>query len=64
MYFYGVADQIGIDRLHEFLVQFGLGETTGIDIRGERTGLVPSPAWKKKAFKKQGACRSGSRARR
>jgi penicillin-binding protein 2 len=52
-YFYAVSDQIGIDRLHDFLVQFGLGQKTGIDILGERSGLVPSRAWKKKAFKKK-----------
>jgi penicillin-binding protein 2 len=52
-YFYGVSDQIGIDRLHDFLVQFGLNEKTGIDILGERSGLVPSQAWKRKAFKKK-----------
>jgi penicillin-binding protein 2 len=54
VYFYGVSDRIGIDRLHAFLVQFGLGSATGIDIGGERTGLVPSQAWKKKAFKRKG----------
>ena len=52
-YFYGVSDQIGIDRLHDFLVRFGLGSRTGIDVLGEREGLVPSRAWKKKAFKKK-----------
>ncbi len=52
-YFYGVSDQIGIDRLHDFLVQFGFNEKTGIDVLGERSGLVPSQAWKKKAFKKK-----------
>ncbi|MBK6350474.1 MAG: penicillin-binding protein 2 [Proteobacteria bacterium] len=52
-YFYGVSDQIGIDRLHDFLVQFGLNGKTGIDVLGERSGLVPSQAWKKKAFKKK-----------
>jgi penicillin-binding protein 2 len=52
-YFYGVSDQIGIDRMHDFLVQFGLGSQTGIDVLGEREGLVPSKAWKKKAFKKK-----------
>jgi Cell division protein FtsI/penicillin-binding protein 2 len=51
VYFYGVSDLIGIDRLHDFLVQFGLGSKTGIDILGERTGLVPSPAWKKQAYR-------------
>jgi penicillin-binding protein 2 len=39
--------------MHDFLVQFGLGGQTGIDILGERDGLVPSRAWKKKAFKKR-----------
>jgi len=52
-YFYGVSDQIGIDRLHDFLVQFGFSGKTGIDLLGERSGLVPSQAWKKKAFKKK-----------
>jgi penicillin-binding protein 2 len=52
-YFYGVSDQIGIDRLHDFLIQFGLGGKTGIDVLGERSGLIPSQAWKKKAFKKK-----------
>jgi penicillin-binding protein 2 len=50
-YFYGVSDQIGIDRMHDFLVRFGLGAETGIDILGERTGLVPSREWKRHAFK-------------
>jgi penicillin-binding protein 2 len=52
-YFYGISDQIGIDRLHDFLARFGLGEKTGVDILGERSGLVPSRDWKKKAFKKK-----------
>jgi penicillin-binding protein 2 len=52
-YFYAISDLIGIDRMHDFLVQFGLGGETGIDMLGERTGLVPSRAWKRKAFKKR-----------
>ncbi|MGI9247216.1 MAG: penicillin-binding protein 2, partial [Steroidobacteraceae bacterium] len=52
-YFYSVANQMGIQRLHDFLIQLGLGEKTGIDIQGERSGLVPSPEWKKQAFKKK-----------
>jgi penicillin-binding protein 2 len=52
-YFYGISDQIGIDRLHDFLARFGLGAKTGVDILGERSGLVPSRDWKKKAFKKK-----------
>jgi len=52
-YFYHVADLMGVDRMHDFLVKFGLGGKTGIDIGGERTGLVPSKAWKKQAFKRK-----------
>jgi penicillin-binding protein 2 len=52
-YFYAVSDLIGIDRMHDFLVEFGFNEKVGIDILGERSGLVPSRAWKKKAFKKK-----------
>jgi len=51
VYFYGVSELIGINRLHDFLIQFGLNAKTGIDVLGERTGLVPSPAWKKQTFK-------------
>ncbi|NJD31012.1 MAG: penicillin-binding protein 2, partial [Gammaproteobacteria bacterium] len=53
VYFYGVAEKLGIDRMHDFLAQFGLGAATGIDIGGERPGLLPSTAWKKKAFKRK-----------
>jgi penicillin-binding protein 2 len=52
VYFYGASSEMGIDRMHDFLTQFGLGDKIGLDIAGERTGLVPSTAWKKKAFKK------------
>ena len=52
-WFYAISDQIGIDRMHDFLAQFGFSEKVGIDILGERSGLVPSRAWKKKAFKKR-----------
>ncbi len=51
-YFYGVANQIGIDRLHDFLLELGLSQKSGIDILGERAGLVPSTAWKRKTFKR------------
>lgn len=50
VYFYGLAARLGPDRLAEFLGHFGLGAPTGIDIGGEKGGLLPSPAWKRKAF--------------
>ncbi len=50
VYFYDLALQLKIDRMHEYLARFGLGKTTGIDIRGEAPGLLPSKAWKRKAY--------------
>jgi penicillin-binding protein 2 len=50
-YYYGVANDTDIDALHGFLAQFGFGQPTGIDIDGERGGLLPSREWKKKRFK-------------
>ena len=47
-FFYQLATVMGIDRLDQALTQFGFGELTGIDLPGERAGIVPSPAWKEK----------------
>jgi penicillin-binding protein 2 len=52
VYFYRLAQMLGIQKMHDFLQQFGFGEKTGIDIYGELAGLLPSPAWKQ-AKKKQ-----------
>jgi penicillin-binding protein 2 len=51
VYFYSLARDLGIERMGSFLQQFGLGASTGLDMAGEQSGLVPSPAWKKTAFK-------------
>ncbi|MGR8920640.1 MAG: penicillin-binding protein 2 [Gammaproteobacteria bacterium] len=51
VYYYKLAQDLGIKPLHDALKRFGLGEITGIDIPGERAGLVPSPKWKKRARK-------------
>jgi penicillin-binding protein 2 len=51
VYFYGVAYELGPDRIHEFLDPFGFGKVTGIDIAGEQTGLLPSREWKRKRYK-------------
>jgi len=48
VYFYDLANDLGIDRLSKFLRQFGLGGKTGIDMMGEVGGLVPTRAWKRK----------------
>ena len=51
VYFYDLALTLGIDRLHEFLNKFGFGEKTGIDIAGEKAGLLPSREWKQRRRK-------------
>ncbi len=50
VYFYEMSRDIGIDRMHDYLTAFGLGDPTGLDISGELGGLVPSIAWKRGAF--------------
>jgi len=52
IYFYGLAATLGIDRIAAFLGPLGYGRPTGIDIGGEKAGLLPTPAWKRKAFKR------------
>ncbi len=52
VYFYDMANLMGIDRMASFLSQFGLGALTGIDIPGEKAGILPSTDWKKRAFKR------------
>ena len=51
VYFYEISGDIGIDRMHYYLDQFGLGRQTGIDVAGEHKGLVPSREWKRQAFR-------------
>ncbi|HKR34768.1 MAG TPA: penicillin-binding protein 2 [Steroidobacteraceae bacterium] len=52
IYFFDMARLMGIDRMAGVLSRFGLGTPTGIDIEGERSGILPSTEWKKRAYKK------------
>jgi penicillin-binding protein 2 len=45
IYFYNLSRRLGIDRIAESAVMLGLGEKTGIDLPGEKEGLVPTPEW-------------------
>lgn len=49
-YFYHVAYTLGIDRLHDYLAQFGFGALSGIDTPGENPGVLPSRDWKRGRF--------------
>jgi penicillin-binding protein 2 len=53
VYFYRVAEKLGIDRMADFMKTFGYGSLTGIDIPGEKAGLYASPEWKRHAFKRK-----------
>lgn len=51
IFFYKLADKIGVDTLSLMAEKFGLGKTLGIDLEGEAAGLVPTQEWKKKVIK-------------
>jgi len=51
VYFYDVARRTGIDAIAAMARRFGLGQPTGIDLAGEKPGLIPDSAWKKAVMK-------------
>jgi penicillin-binding protein 2 len=50
-FFYGLAMELGINRLSSFVRHFGFGQKSGIDIVGEVSGLLPTPEWKMRRYK-------------
>ncbi|WP_085315212.1 penicillin-binding protein 2 [Derxia lacustris] len=54
-YFYMLANDMGIDAIASFMKPFGFGQLTGIDIEGEKKGVLPSSEWKRSAFKRREA---------
>lgn len=61
IYYYGLAMELGMERIAHYLTRFGFGKKTGIDLGrktdegydGESSGLVPTPAWKYKRYKQR-----------
>ncbi|WP_219215841.1 penicillin-binding protein 2 [Variovorax boronicumulans] len=51
-YFYSLANEMGVDRIHDFMKPLGFGQVTGIDLAGESRGVLPSTAWKRNAYRK------------
>lgn len=50
-YFYSLATEMTVNELHDFSKQFGFGQLTGIDLDGERRGVLPSTDWKRQAYR-------------
>ncbi len=52
-FFYGLATELGIEKLTSYVRHFGFGEKSGLDMVGEIGGLLPTPEWKAKRFKQK-----------
>ena len=52
VYYYSLANEMGVDLMHEMLSPFGFGQLTGIDLEGEVTGVLPSTEWKRRAYRR------------
>jgi len=52
VYFYQLANDMGVNTIHDFMAPLGFGQLTGIDLPGEARGVLPSTQWKREAFKR------------
>jgi penicillin-binding protein 2 len=52
VYYYSLANELGVDLMHEQLAPFSFGQKTGIDVEGELTGVLPSTEWKRRYYKR------------
>ncbi len=51
VYYYSLANEMGVDAMHDFMKPLGFGQITGIDLKGELRGVLPSQAWKRATYK-------------
>lgn len=51
-YYYSLANEMGVDAIHDFMKPLGFGQLTGIDLRGEVRGVLPSQAWKRQTYRR------------
>jgi penicillin-binding protein 2 len=52
VYYYSLANEMGVDAIHDFMKPLGFGQITGIDLPGEVRGILPSTEWKRQYFKR------------
>jgi penicillin-binding protein 2 len=52
VYYYSLANELGVDTIYNFMKPLGFGQLTGIDISGEVKGVLPSTEWKRNTYKK------------
>ena len=52
VYYYSLANEMGVDMIHDFMKPLGFGQITGIDLPGEVRGVLPSTEWKRKTYKR------------
>lgn len=53
VYYYSLANEMGVNLIHDFMKPWGFGQITGIDVEGEQRGILPSTEWKEKRFKQR-----------
>ena len=52
VYYYSLANEMGVDAIHDFMKPLGFGQITGVDLPGEVRGVLPSTEWKRNYYKK------------
>ncbi|MGV0959206.1 MAG: penicillin-binding protein 2 [Limnohabitans sp.] len=52
VYYYSLANDMGVDTIHDFMKPLGFGQITGIDLPGEVRGILPSTEWKRNYYKR------------
>ena len=52
VYYYSLANEMGVDAIHDFMKPLGFGQITGIDLPGEVRGVLPSTEWKRNTYKR------------
>lgn len=52
VYFYTLANEMGVDAIHDFMKPLGFGQITGIDLPGEVRGVLPNKEWKRNTYKR------------